>query len=116
MFGDLATLVTLESRHTGRGRQVAYSDYYGTITTPETRDAFMRDVMDDPARTMISPRMEATLAGGLAQSVAAGEPWRLIGNASPIARMLVPDVAALGIDPARAPKGEAPGDGPNLFW
>jgi len=116
VFGDLATLVTLESRHTGRGQQVAYSDYYGTITTPETRDAFMRDVMDDPARKMISPRMEATLAGGLAQSVAAGEPWRLIGNASPIARMLVPDVAALGIDPARAPKGEAPGDGPNLFW
>tara|TARA_R110002072_G_scaffold43981_1_gene123327 strand:- start:1375 stop:3051 length:1677 start_codon:yes stop_codon:yes gene_type:complete len=116
VFGDLATLVTLESRHTGRGQQVDYSDYYGTITTPEARDAFMRDVMDDPARAMISPRMEATLAEGLARSVAAGEPWRLIGNASPIARMLVPDVAVLGIDPAKAPKGEAPGDGPNLFW
>ena len=116
VFGDLATLVTLESRHTGRGQQVDYSAYYETITSPETRDAFMRDVMNDPARTMISSRMEATLAEGLAQSVAAGQPWRLIGNASPIARMLTPDVAALGIDPAKAPKGEAPGDGPNLFW
>jgi len=25
-------------------------------------------------------------------------------------------VAALGIVPAKAPKGEAPGEGPNLFW
>tara|TARA_R110002020_G_scaffold309301_2_gene525228 strand:- start:50157 stop:51839 length:1683 start_codon:yes stop_codon:yes gene_type:complete len=116
VFGDLATLVTLETRHTARGEQVDYGKYYGTITSQETRDAFMRDVMDDPSRKMISPHMEAALTKGLMYSVADAQPWRLIGNPSPIARMLVPDVVALGIDPAKAPKGEAPGDGPNMLW
>jgi alkaline phosphatase D len=115
-FGDLATLVTLETRHTGRGQQVDYSVYGDTIASPETRDLFMRDVIDDPDRKMLSPRMETALADGLSASVAAGQPWRLIGNPSPIARMRVPDVAAYGIDPAKAPKGEAPGEGTNLFW
>lgn len=116
VFGDLATLVTLETRHTARGEQVDYGKYYGTITSQETRDAFMRDVMDDPSRKMISPHMEAALTKGLMYSVADAQPWRLIGNPSPIARMLVPDVVALGVDPAKAPKGEAPGDGPNMLW
>jgi len=115
-FGDLATLVTLESRHTARGKQVDYAEYYATITSTESRDAFMYDVMDDPDRKMISPKMEAALTKGLTASVANAQPWRLIGNASPIARMRVPDVVALGIDPAKAPKGEAPGDGPNMLW
>ena len=115
-FGNLATLVTLETRHTGRDEQVDYAAYAETITSPETRDAFMSDVIGAPNRRMLSDRMEAALADGLSASVAAGQPWRLIGNPSPIARMLVPDVAAYGIDPAKAPKGEAPGEGANLFW
>lgn len=115
-FGSLATLVTLETRHSGRGEQVDYAVHADTITSSEARDAFMRDVIGDPNRRMLSERMEAALADGLSASVAAGQPWRLIGNPSPIARMLVPDVAAYGIDPARAPKGEAPGEGTNLFW
>ena len=115
-FGNLATLVTLETRHSGRGEQVDYAAHSGAITSLETRDAFMRDVIGDPNRRMLSERMESALSDSLSASVAAGQPWRLIGNPSPIARMLVPDVAAYGIDPAKAPKGEAPGEGTNLFW
>jgi alkaline phosphatase D len=82
----------------------------------EERDTFMWDVMNDPIRKMISPRMEATLTAGLSASVAASQPWRMIGNASPIARMLVPDVVSYGIDPSSAPKGEGLGEGPNMLW
>lgn len=98
-FGDLATLVTLETRHTARGEQVEYLKYGPVIQDEASRDAFMADVIGDPDRKMLSPKMEAALAGGLSQSVADGQPWRLIGNASPIARMLTPDVVSLGAIP-----------------
>lgn len=115
-LGGLATLVTLESRHTGRGRQVDYSEHYASIQDQETRDLFMRDVIGDPARQMLSEEMEAFFAEAMARSVERGEPWRLVGNASPIARMLVPDLEAAGIPEALAPAGERIGAGPNLFW
>lgn len=116
-FGDLATLVTMESRHTGRDRQVSYAEHFETIKTKADRDAFMRDVIGDPTRRMLSPAMEAHIGASLAQSVAAGQPWRLLGSASPIARMLVPDLAALGVLPAKQ-RGYDPkaAPTPDLLW
>jgi alkaline phosphatase D len=54
---------------------------------------------------MISPECEADLARSLEQSLTARQPWRLIGNAIPIARTDVPDLVALGI----LPDPDAPG-------
>jgi alkaline phosphatase D len=115
-FGDLATIVTLETRHTGRGQQVDYSEWYSRIQTRADRDAFMRDVIGEPVRAMLSPAMEARLRESLGASLAAGQPWRLLGNASPMARMLVPDVEALGVDRSRHRNGAALGQSPDLFW
>lgn len=96
VFGDLATLVTVESRHTARGEQVDYERHLPLLKTQEDFDSFKRDVIGDPARRMISPAMEEALAAALAASVEAGQPWRLIGNAIPMARMLVPDLVGRG--------------------
>jgi alkaline phosphatase D len=115
-FGDLATLITLETRHTGRGEQVDFAKYVDKITSKTERDAFMANVIGDPARKMISPAMERDLGKSLEKSVSDRQPWRIIGNASPIARMLVPDVLASGIDVTQAPKGKKPGEGANLLW
>ena len=115
-LGGLATLVTLESRHTGRDRQVDYSEHYAAIQTQQARDRFMQDVIDDPARRMLSTEMESFFEDAMAGSVQRGEPWRIVGNASPIARMLVPDLEAAGIPEALAPPAERIGAGPNLFW
>jgi len=115
-LGGLATLVTLESRHTGRDRQIDYAEHYDAIGSLEARDRFMREIIGDPARRMLSPEMEAFFETAMALSVARGEPWRLVGNASPIARMLVPDLEAAGIPEALAPEAERPGAGANLFW
>ena len=98
-FGNLATLVTLETRHTARGEQVDYLKHADTIIDEESRDAFMANVINDPSRKMLSEKMETALSESLALSVEAEQPWRLIGNASPIARMLVPDVVSLGVIP-----------------
>ncbi len=98
-FGDLASLTTLETRHTARAEQVDYTALLKQGADAGAVARFRREVLDAPGRRMISPECEADLARSLRQSVAAGQPWRLIGNAIPIARTDVPDLVALGILP-----------------
>jgi alkaline phosphatase D len=102
-FGDLATLITLETRHTARGKQVEYPDFDAAFQARDDRDRFMTEVMGDPSRKMLSAAMEEHLRAGLAASVEAGQPWRLIGNASPMARMPIPDLIKSGIERAEIP-------------
>lgn len=104
-FGDLATLATLETRHTARAEQIDYAPLLAQTGDAEAVARFRREVLGAPGRRMISEDCEADLARSLALSVAAGQPWRLIGNAIPIARTDVPDLVALGI----LPDPEAPG-------
>lgn len=99
VFGDLATLVTMETRHTARGEQVDYLKWLGRVTDPAAMDE-LRAVIADPSRTMISPAQAEEVRLALAASVAGGQPWRLIGNAIPMARMPVPDVVKMGVLPA----------------
>lgn len=120
VFGDLLTLVTLESRHTARGEQVDYMKYAETIQSKEDAENFMNDVIGDPDRKMISSAMEEELETSLSKSIEKKQPWRIIGNPCPIARMLVPDVEKLGIDPSRLNGGErlpgVPTAADALFW
>lgn len=95
-FGDLASLVILETRHTARDEQPPYPDY-STFETEQDRDRYVADVLGDPSRRMLSSAMEQHVAESLAASVEANQPWRLIGTASPMARFLVPDLVAGGI-------------------
>ncbi len=104
-FGDLATLTTLETRHTARAEQVDYAPIMDKIADRAAIARFRREVLEAPGRRMISPECEAHLARSLRQSVALRQPWRLIGNAIPIARTDVPDLVALGILPD--PEGPA---------
>jgi len=104
-FGDLATLVTLETRHTARARQIDYAEHAAQLTSKEAVESFRRKVLGAPDRPMLSHDMEGFLAGALSRSVAEGQPWRLIGNAIPIARMDVPDLIGAGL----LPEPDAPG-------
>ncbi len=99
VFGDLATLVTLETRHTARGEQVDYEAWRPKLETPEDYETFRTAVIGDPTRAMLSPGMEEDLKAALANSREMNQPWRLIGNPMPLARMLVPDLVGAGILP-----------------
>ena len=99
MFGDLATLLTLETRHTARGKQVDYADWAPKLNTEEDYAAFRKDVLGDPERHMISPTELTDISEALSSSVAKRQPWRVIGNQIPMARTLVPDVVGLGVLP-----------------
>jgi len=95
-FGDLATLVTLETRHTARAEQIDYAAWRDRLTSAEAIASFRRDVLGEDGRAMISPACETALDTALRASVAARQPWRLLGNAIPMARTDVPDLVALG--------------------
>ena len=93
-FGDLASLTTLETRHTGRSEQIDYSDHLEAIANKADRDRFLQDILGDTSRSMLSADMETFLTSSLETSRAESQPWRLIGNQIPIARTHVPDVAS----------------------
>ncbi len=97
-FGDLATMVTLETRHTGRSKQVEYSDHLAGITSREQRDDFVRSVLGDESRTMLSENMATFCQEQLKSSVKKKQPWHIIGNQIPMARTHVPQLPQELID------------------
>ena len=106
VFGDLATLSTLETRHTARALQIDYDPYRKSITSFADAQRMEREAIGAPGRTMLAPELEADLTAAWSNSKRLGQPWRLIGNPMPIARTRVPDVVSLGLipDPATQPK------------
>lgn len=98
-FGDLALLHTLETRHTARARQIDYLDHARTITDRASAEKFRKEVLGAPDRPILSAELEGDLETALSRSVAAGQPWRIIGCPMVIARVDVPDVVKLGIVP-----------------
>jgi alkaline phosphatase D len=98
-FGDLASLFTLETRHTARAKQIDYGDHEKTIASKAAAEKLVREVLGAPGRPLLASELEADLEASLRASVAARQPWRLIGNPMPIARTRVPDVVGLGLMP-----------------
>jgi alkaline phosphatase D len=65
---------------------------------------------------MLSPEMETVLGEALGRSVEAGEPWRLIGNGTLLARVATPDLKAAGIDAGTYPELGLLNAYTDLFW
>lgn len=115
-FGNLATLVTLETRHSARGQQVSYSAYKDKLKSNDDRDRFLRDVLDDPGREMISAGLKGDLHESLKSSVVKEEPWRLIGNPSLLVRVKTPDLAQAGLRPEEQPELALFDKYTDIFW
>ncbi|HEX6858751.1 MAG TPA: alkaline phosphatase D family protein [Caulobacteraceae bacterium] len=89
-FGDLASLIMVETRLTARTHQLDYGNDLLVDGKPDP-DGFKAKYLD-PARTMMGEKQEAWLAGELAASVTAGRPWQVLGNQVVMARVTMPDV------------------------
>tara|TARA_R110002167_G_scaffold62471_4_gene176396 strand:+ start:11157 stop:12827 length:1671 start_codon:yes stop_codon:yes gene_type:complete len=89
-FGDLASLITLESRHTGRSQQISYNEHLSNIDTTEKAQQFLHSVVGAPNRNMLSSGMESFLKSELEESLQANRRWRIIGNQSVIAKSTSP--------------------------
>jgi alkaline phosphatase D len=94
-FGNLATLVMLESRLLARDQAVQVPrEAYATGNF----EAVLRE-RDRPERDMIGAAQREWLRGELAASRGRGEPWQIIGNQVLMARIAGPDFArALGAE------------------
>jgi len=99
-FGDLLSLVTLESRHTGRSLQIDYGDL-SRFNSPSEAQHFFSTVVGAPDRNFLSVEMETFLSGELRDSVESGIRWRLIGNQSILAKMIAPKLNAPAFDKLR---------------
>ena len=89
-FGDLASLIMVETRLTARSHQIDYATDLVVDGKPDP-DGFGAKMMD-PARTMMGERQEAWLAEELAASVRTDKRWQVLGNQVVMARVPMPDV------------------------
>lgn len=90
-FGDLATLAMVETRLLARSQQAAFKrdapdpDEVAAVLATRAR----------PDREMLGAGQQRWLEQVLAQSVAAGKPWQLLGNQVVMARVAGPDLPVL---------------------
>lgn len=91
-FGDLASLITIESRHTGRSEQISWSGKLDDFADAAEARKFYDEVVGAEDRNMLSPEMERFLATEFAESTASGRRWRVIGNQSVMARRFMPNL------------------------
>lgn len=103
-FGDLASLITLETRLTGRDQQIDYVAHLQQLRSAADVQRFLTEVLGAPGREMLSNEGKLAAAQALSESVSAGRPWRLIGNQVCMARTAAPalsdaQLAGLNLDP-----------------
>jgi alkaline phosphatase D len=87
-FGDLATLVMVETRLLARSEQVAFK---GEAPTPG-EFAAVRTRLSDPSRELLGAEQFGWLEGELARARQAGTRWQVLGNQVVMARVNGPDL------------------------
>lgn len=88
-FGDLASLIMLETRLTARMLQLDYStDLMGPDGKPDI--AGIKVKIADPNRKMMGTNQEAWLAGELRTAVQSGQTWQVLGNEVVMAKVMIP--------------------------
>ncbi|HXH15773.1 MAG TPA: alkaline phosphatase D family protein [Sphingomonas sp.] len=87
-FGDLATLVMVETRLLARSQQVASKGE--AITPAEYAPMLAERARND--RELLGPAQLAWVEKTMATSVAAGKPWQVLGNQVVMAKVAGPDM------------------------
>ncbi|MGA0605514.1 alkaline phosphatase D family protein [Phenylobacterium sp. VNQ135] len=85
-FGDLASLIMIETRLGARDLQLDLETDLPVVDGKPDVAAF-RARLNDPKRRMMSERQEAWIGRELAASVKAGHAWQVIGNQVVMARV-----------------------------
>ncbi len=98
-FGDLASLIMVETRLQGRTEQLDYARDLTFKAGPDGKpapdvEAFLAK-RADPARDLLDDAQRGWLTGELRASREAGRPWQVLGNQVVMARVAGPNVAAM---------------------
>ncbi|MET4684320.1 alkaline phosphatase D family protein [Brevundimonas faecalis] len=96
-FGDLASLMMVETRLTGRTEPLAYEKDLTAKDGPDGEPVLDLEAfhakLNDPSRDLMGQAQRDWLKGELAASKAKGRPWQVLGNQVVMARVAGPDVA-----------------------
>ena len=98
-FGDLASLIMVETRLQGRTEQLDYARDLTFKPGPDGKpvpdvEGFMAK-RADPSRDLMDDAQRGWLQGELRASREAGRPWQMLGNQVVMARVAGPNVAAM---------------------
>lgn len=86
-FGDLASVIMVETRLTARDRQLNLKRDLPMVDGKPDVAAF-KAKLNDPGRRMMSAKQEAWIGAEAARSVKAGHAWQVLGNQVVMARIL----------------------------
>ena len=90
-WGDLASIVCVETRLTARAEQLIIEDYIDEIDVPGGAEKFKKEKLYAPDREMMGQDQQDFIVETFAKSKEAGKPWRLLANQVILGRLLTPD-------------------------
>ena len=93
-FGDLASLLMVETRLLARGEQLRYITDMPVVDGRPDVAAFQTK-RNDPARDLLGDRQRDWIRSTLQTSRASGKPWQVIGNQVVMARVQGPDITTM---------------------
>lgn len=91
-YGDLLTIIGLETRLMARVKQLEYSDIVPKLTSPEAIADFRKNVLGAPDRDLMGPAQLAFVRDAITKSKAAGQKWRVVANQVVMANVIAPDL------------------------
>lgn len=91
-FGDLLSLVTVETRLTARAEPLVVESFKEDILADGGAERFKRDVLGDPSREMYGKVQEDFIVEALRASKDSGKIWRVIANQVIMGRLQTPDL------------------------
>ena len=88
-FGDMLTLVGVETRLTARAQPIVIEEHLDEIV--RDADAFRESYLNDPSREMLGREQREFIVAEFAQSKANGVQWRMLANQVILGRLMTPD-------------------------
>ncbi|WP_298915875.1 alkaline phosphatase D family protein [uncultured Algimonas sp.] len=88
-FGDLLSLVAIETRLTARAAPLIIEDYVDRVVSDV--DAFRADYLNDPDRRMLGAEQRDFIVDMFAKSKQSGVAWRMLANQVILGRVMTPD-------------------------
>jgi phosphodiesterase/alkaline phosphatase D-like protein len=92
-WGDLLTLISLETRLMARAAQIEYNDIVPTLTDAEAVRKFRDETLWSADRAMLGEAQLQHITAALRRSAQRREPWRLIANQIIMAKVTAPNLA-----------------------
>jgi alkaline phosphatase D len=112
-FGDLASLIMLDTRVAGRDPSPVFQppvDADGSLdlgSASEFGDRFRTEVLNDPTREMLGTEQSQWLRSTLHESSDSGKPWQVLGQQVIIGNVMAPNLT--GIVSGESLAGVSPG-------